>query len=111
MKVTDISDENTVTRELGLIRVRSNFQTRGEIMQIADIFRAHIVDLAPDSLIIEVTGDEDKIDSLQHLLSAFGVLEVMRTGTIALSRGMNVPGAQRNGSTARARRPLETGSV
>ena len=54
-------------------------------MQIADIFRAHIVDLAPDSLIIEVTGDEDKIDSLQHLLSAFGVLEVMRTGKIALS--------------------------
>ena len=68
VKVTDISDENTVTRELGLIRVRSNFQTRGEIMQIADIFRAHIVDLAPDSLIVEVTGDEDKIDSLQHLL-------------------------------------------
>lgn len=111
VKVNDISDENTVTRELGLIRVRSNFQTRGEIMQIADIFRAHIVDLAPDSLIIEVTGDEDKIDSLQHLLGAFGVLEVMRTGAIALSRGMNAPSAQRNGSATRARRPLETGSV
>ncbi len=111
VKVTDMSDENTVTRELGLIRVRSNFQTRGEIMQIADIFRAHIVDLAPDSLIIEVTGDEDKIDSLQHLLSAFGVLEVMRTGKIALARGMNVPAVQRNGTQARARKPLETGSV
>ena len=110
VRVTDMSDENTVTRELGLIRVRSNFQTRGEIMQIADIFRAHIVDLAPDSLIIEVTGDEDKIDSLQALLSAFGVLEVMRTGKIALARGMNVA-ATRAPSTGRARRPLETGSV
>ena len=110
VKVTDMSNENTVTRELGLIRVRSNFQTRGEIMQIADIFRAHIVDLAPDSLIIEVTGDEDKIDSLQNLLGAFGVLEVMRTGKIALTRGMNAA-ASRATSHGRMRAPLGTGSV
>ena len=103
VKVTDMSNENTVTRELGLIRVRSNFQTRGEIMQIADIFRANIVDLAPDSLIIEVTGDEDKINSLQHLLGAFGVLEVMRTGKIALSRGMNTAASRAAGPGQGAR--------
>lgn len=88
IKVSDISNENVVSRELALIRVKANVQTRSEIMQIVDIFRANIVDVAPDSLIIEVTGDEDKIDSLQDLLKSFGVLEVMRTGTIALNRGM-----------------------
>jgi len=112
VKVSDMSEENTVARELSLIRVRANVQTRSEIMQIVDIFRANIVDVAPDSLIIEVTGDEDKVDSLQNLLRAFGVLEVMRTGTIALSRGM---GSQQetNGANKSARVPstLESGSV
>ena len=88
IRVFDISRENTISRELALIRVRSNVQSRSEIMQIVDIFRANIVDVAPDSLIVEVTGDEDKIDSLQDLLRSFGVLEVMRTGTIAMNRGM-----------------------
>lgn len=89
IKVTDISEENVVSRELALIRVKANVQTRSEIMQMVDIFRANIVDVAPDSLIIEVTGDEDKVDSLQDLLKSFGVLEVMRTGTIAMGRGMS----------------------
>ena len=87
IKVFDISKQNAVSRELALIRVKSNVQTRSEIMQIVDIFRANIVDVAPDSLIIEVTGDEDKVDSLQNLLRSFGVMEVMRTGTVAMSRG------------------------
>ena len=88
IKVSDISDQNIVSRELALIRVKSNVQSRSEIMQIVDIFRANIVDVAEDSLIIEVTGDEDKVDSLHDLLKSFGVLEVMRTGTIAMNRGM-----------------------
>jgi acetolactate synthase-1/3 small subunit len=116
VKVTDMSDESTVTRELALIRVRANVQSRSEIMQIVDIFRANIVDVAPDTLIIEVTGDEDKVDSLQHLLREFGVLEVMRTGTIAMTRGVNnrpqSSGASvTNGSRPRAAIPTETGSV
>lgn len=110
VKVNDISDDDTVARELALIRVRANVQSRSEIMQIVDIFRANIVDVATDSLIIEVTGDEDKVDSLQNLLRSFGVLEVMRTGTIAMSRGLS--GRQdTNGSRTRAIRSLETGSV
>ncbi len=110
VKVSDVSSVNTVTRELSLIRVRANVQSRSEIMQIVDIFRANIVDVSADSLIVEVTGDEEKIDSLQNLLRAFGVMEVMRTGTIALSRGMS--GHLDTGSKV-AHHPssLETGSV
>ena len=89
IKVSDISNENVVTRELALVKVRANVQSRSEIMQIVDIFRANIVDVATDSLMVEVTGDEDKVDSLQDLLKGFGVLEVMRTGTIAMNRGVS----------------------
>jgi acetolactate synthase-1/3 small subunit len=111
VKVSDISQEDTVARELALIRVRAGVQNRSEIMQIVSIFRANIVDVAPDSLIIEVTGDEDKVNSLQNLLRAFGVLEVMRTGTIAMSRGFS--SHSENGATIRARTftPGESGSV
>ena len=88
IKVSDISNQNVVSRELALVRVKANVQTRSEIMQIVDIFRANIVDVAPESLIVEVTGDEEKIDSLHDLLKPFGVVELMRTGSIALNRGM-----------------------
>ena len=107
IKVSDMSDENVVSRELALIRVKANVQSRSEIMQIVDIFRANIVDVAPDNLIIEVTGDEDKIESLQNLLGSFGVMEVMRTGTIAMGRGM--PAAQADGPANGARPRLESG--
>ena len=88
IKVSDISDQNIVSRELALVRVKANVQNRSEIMQVVDIFRANIVDVSTDSLIVEVSGDEDKVDSLHELLKRFGVIEVMRTGTIALNRGM-----------------------
>ena len=88
IKVNDISEQNIVERELALIRVKTNSQTRSEIMQIVDIFRAHIVDVANDVTIVEVTGNEHKVNSLQKLLEPFGILEVMRTGTIAMNRGL-----------------------
>ena len=97
IKVSDISKENIVSRELALIRVKANVQSRSEIMQIVDIFRANIVDVAADSLIVEVSGDEDKVDSLHDLLKSFGVQEVMRTGTIALNRGVGVGPTRGNG--------------
>ena len=87
IKVSDISNQNIVSRELALIKVKSNVVSRSEIMQIVHIFRANIVDVAADSLVVEVSGDEDKIDSLHELLKSFGVIEVMRTGTIAMNRG------------------------
>ena len=108
IKVMDISEGNVVSRELALIRVKANVQTRSEIMQMVGIFRANIVDVAPDSLIIEVTGDEDKVDSLQELLRSFGVVEVMRTGTIAMGRGMS-EGQSQEPSTDRSRPRMESG--
>lgn len=87
VKVSDITEENMVTRELALIKVKTTTSTRSEIMQIVDIFRANIVDVAPGSLTVEVTGDEDKVDSLLGLLRDFGIKEVSRTGRIALTRG------------------------
>jgi acetolactate synthase-1/3 small subunit len=87
VKVSDITEDDMVTRELALIKVTATASTRSEIMQIVDIFRANIVDVAPGSLTVEVTGDEDKLDSLLGLLRDFGVKEVSRTGRIALTRG------------------------
>ena len=76
-----------MTRELALIKVNATSSTRSEIIQIVDIFRANIVDVAPDSVTIEVTGDEEKITSLLDLLRGFGIKEIARTGRIALTRG------------------------
>jgi len=88
IKVSDISDEKVVNRELALIRVNANTVNRSEIIQIVNIFRAKIIDVDSSSIIIEVTGDENKIVSLQKLLSNFGITEIMRTGTIAMTRGV-----------------------
>ncbi len=87
VKVVDITNEPLVGRELALIKVHATSATRSEIIQIVDIFRANIVDVSPISLIVEVTGDTDKLDSLYNLLKRFGVKELARTGWIAMSRG------------------------
>ena len=87
VRVSDITAEAIVTRELALIKVKTTTATRSEIIQIVDIFRANIVDVASDSLTVEVTGDEDKLESLLELLRGFGVTEINRTGRIALTRG------------------------
>jgi len=91
VRVSDITDEAIVTRELALIKVKASASTRSEIIQIADIFRANIVDVAADSLTVEVTGDEDKIDSLTSLLKGFGIRELAKTGRIAMPRGSASP--------------------
>ena len=87
VSVTDITRSDMVARELALIKVTARSDDRSEIMQIVDILRAKIVDVAVDSLIIEVTGGEEKIDSLLRLLLPFGVTEMARTGRTALTRG------------------------
>ena len=87
VKVSDITGDNITVRELALIKVRATSATRSEIIEIADIFRASIVDVASDSLTIEITGDEDKVDSLLKLLRGFGIREIARTGRIAMIRG------------------------
>jgi len=87
VRVTDITNDEIVARELVLVKVTATATTRSEIIQIVDIFRANIVDVAADSVTVEVTGDEKKIDSLLELLRPFGVKEVVRTGRVALTRG------------------------
>ena len=86
LKVSDISNEKIVVRELALIKVSATQATRSEIMQIVDIYRAKIVDVAIDSVIIEATGPEDKIDSLVELLKRFGIKEMARTGRVVMVR-------------------------
>jgi acetolactate synthase-1/3 small subunit len=88
IKLYDITEDSVVDRELALIKVKTTPATRNEIIQIVDIFRANIVDVAADSLIVEVTGDDDKLNSLFKLLSTFGIKEVARTGRLAMTRGM-----------------------
>lgn len=87
IKVSDVSDEKLVTRELALIKVAASSSTRSEIMQIVDIYRAKIVDVSAEALMIEVTGPEEKVDSLLGLLRGFGIKEVVRTGRVAMVRG------------------------
>ena len=105
VRVINITDDDMIARELALIKVKATSSTRSEIMQIVDIFRANIVDVASDSLTIEVTGDEDKITSLFNLLYGFGIKEVCRTGRIAMTRGSSTPlQAEERLPSARTRR-------
>ena len=86
LKVQDFSAGEYVDRELVLIKVGVDSKSRAEVMQITDIFRAKIVDVQPKSLTVEVTGTEDKVEKLLDLMKSFGVLDVTRTGKIALPR-------------------------
>ena len=86
LEVHDFKDGDVIDRELILLRVKATSSTRPEVMQICDIFRAKIVDVQSSSLAIEVTGDESKIDKFLQLMKPFGILELSRTGRIALPR-------------------------
>jgi len=96
--VQDVTNQNAVTRDLALIKVSAKPGQRSEIASLASIFRAKIVDVAPDSVIVEITGTTDKIESLLELLRPIGVMEMVRTGKVAMTRGDTsgvryVPGA------------------
>ena len=86
IKVSEIQEEEVVARELALIKVHATPATRSEIIQLVEIFRSNIVDVGPQSLIIETTGEEDKINALYNLLRPFGIQELMRTGRVAMPR-------------------------
>jgi len=87
IEVSDITDKEYVERELILIKVNAEPSVRGEIMQIVDIFRARVVDIGKDSLIIEATGDLGKINAIESSMKPFGIREVVRTGKVAMVRG------------------------
>lgn len=87
IKIQELDPSNIVERELVLIKVSADNNTRAEILEIINIFRANIVDVAKKSLIIEITGNSSKIQGLEDLLKPYGILELIRTGKIACSRG------------------------
>ncbi|MBN1438373.1 MAG: acetolactate synthase small subunit [Anaerolineales bacterium] len=85
--VQDVTGQPAIARDLALIKVKAQPSQRAEITALADIFRARVVDVAPESLIMEITGTEDKIESLNELLRPFGILEMVRAGQVAMLRG------------------------
>ncbi len=107
VSVEELSDGPTLARDLALIKVKVDAVTRPEVMQMCDIFRANVVDAGTESLILEVTGNQDKIWALVEMLRPFGILEMVRTGVVAMRRGPKAlstngytPRPYRNGKTA-----------
>ena len=87
IKVTDLTDEGHVERELVLVRVNAEPSNRAEILRTAEIFRARVVDVTPVSFVLEATGDEGKLEALIELLRPIGIQELVRTGKVAIARG------------------------
>ena len=85
-EVTDVTHSDPISRELALIKVKANSKTRTEVMQIVEIFRAHIIHVDMESVIVQIVGKVAQIDSLLKLLNNFGILEMVRTGRIAMVR-------------------------
>jgi len=86
IRVTDLSDSNRVEREMALIKIKTTEKNRAEILRIVDIFRAKVVDTSLKSYTIEITGDIEKVGGFIELLKPFGIKEIARTGTVAMTR-------------------------
>jgi acetolactate synthase-1/3 small subunit len=97
--VENITELASVARDLAMIKVNANAESRSHILQLAHVFRARVVDVAPESIIVEITGTEDKIDGLLEVLRPYGVLEMVRTGRVAMSRGAKAAAATVTGGT------------
>ena len=87
IKIRDLDPEGTVARELALFKVSADGASRGEVMQIAEIFRGRVIDVSRRSLTVEVTGTDDKIEAFERMVRPFGLIEMVRTGEVAVSRG------------------------
>src|ERR671936_474796 len=87
LKIRDLEPDETVARELALFKVSADGSTRAEVMQMCDIFRAKVIDVTRRSVTIEVTGTADKIEAFERIVRPFGLIEMVRTGEIAISRG------------------------
>lgn len=91
--VDNISNEPSIVRDLAMVKVAAPHDTRSHVLELANVFRARVVDVAPESLTLEITGTEDKIDGLLEVLRPYGVLEMVRTGIVAMRRGLNPAGS------------------
>ena len=94
IQVEDLASVPSVRRDLAMVKVGACAENRSEIMQLVDVFRARIVDVTNNSLIIEITGDEEKINGFVELLRPLGIIEMVRTGAVVMARGSSpIPGA------------------
>ena len=87
IKIRDLEPEETVARELALFKIAADGETRGQVMQFADIFRGSVVDVSKRSITVEITGADEKIEAFKQAVKPFGLIEMIRTGEIAISRG------------------------
>lgn len=87
IKIRDLDPENAVSRELALLKVRTDSGRRGEIIEIVEIFHAHIIDVTPEHLTIQITGTSDTLVRFEELLRPYGLIELVKTGVVALGRG------------------------
>jgi acetolactate synthase I/III small subunit len=94
LSVQDVTAASTVARSLALVKVEASEESRHRLMQIVRVFRARVVDLAPQSLIIEITGGEDKVNALVEVLRPFGIIEMVRTGQVAMTRSLRSESSQ-----------------
>ncbi len=106
IKVSDFQDTPHVEREMALIKVAADERTRGEVLNIIDIFRAKVIDAGPRSFVIEVTGDEGKISAILDLLKPLGVKEIVRTGKVAVQRGLQTLSATTTDNTLEQQRKV-----
>ena len=97
--VENITAEPAIVRDLAMIKVAATHEARSHVLELAGVFRGRVVDVSPESLIIEITGDEDKIDGLLEVLRPYGVLEMVRTGIVAMRRGSKCSSVASSGSS------------
>jgi acetolactate synthase-1/3 small subunit len=105
IKVQDVTDDSHVERELILIRVNAEPANRAEVLRVADIFRAKVIDVTPLSFVLEATGDEGKLEALIELLRPMGIQEIVRTGKVAITRGPKT--RTKRPESGRRHRPLD----
>ena len=110
LRVENITQTPAVFRDLAMIKVATTPESRAHVMQLVDVFRARVVDMAPDSVVIEITGTEDKIDGLLEVLRPYRVIEMVRTGRVGMTRGQKSvmagpPGASTTEDNERQRAP------
>jgi acetolactate synthase-1/3 small subunit len=91
LRVDNVTHSDSVERDLALIKVQANAETRPAVIQLVDVFRGKMVDITPESLVVEVTGPRKKIDAMLDMVRPYGVIEMARTGIVAMSRGPNAP--------------------
>jgi acetolactate synthase-1/3 small subunit len=107
IRVEDVTDMPVVNRDMALIKVRMNNTNRAEIMHLVDVFRARVVDISNDALVIEITGTEDKIDGFIELLRPFQIIEMVGTGLVSLTRGSAALGGENGNGVHSTQQDME----